>query len=81
MLATSSFASVVMIAAVKVFPPAKNVHIQLTQPAEKAEQPAGVGQQLVNTFTVSDFPALLSKKNMLALIVFAILFGLAVAAR
>ncbi|WP_108668767.1 dicarboxylate/amino acid:cation symporter [Peribacillus acanthi] len=35
--------------------------------------------RLVQTFTVSDFPLLLSKGNMLQLIVFSILFGLATA--
>ncbi|CAH0344949.1 dicarboxylate/amino acid:cation symporter [Bacillus sp. CECT 9360] len=35
--------------------------------------------QLVNTFTVPDFSALLSKSNMLQLIVFSVLFGLATA--
>ena len=35
--------------------------------------------QLVNTFTVSDFQFLFSKSNMLQLIVFSLLFGLATA--
>lgn len=35
--------------------------------------------QLVNTFTVSDFSLLLSKSNMLQLIVFSVLFGVATA--
>lgn len=35
--------------------------------------------QIVNTFTVNDFGVLLSKSNMLQLIVFALLFGLAAA--
>jgi len=36
-------------------------------------------QQLVNTFTVNDFSLLLSKKNMLQVIVFAVIFGVATA--
>jgi Na+/H+-dicarboxylate symporter len=36
-------------------------------------------EQLVNTFTVSDFQFLFSKSNMLQLIVFSLLFGLATA--
>ena len=36
-------------------------------------------QQIVNTFTVSDFQSLLSKSNMLQLIVFSLLFGTATA--
>ena len=34
--------------------------------------------QLVNTFTVSDFVDLLSRKNMLQLVIFSILFGISV---
>lgn len=37
-------------------------------------------QQLVNTFTVSDFVLLFSKKNMLQLIVFSIIFGTSIVA-
>ena len=40
----------------------------------------GIGEALVNTFTVSDFPMLLSKSNLLPLIVFAAILGLSVAA-
>lgn len=42
--------------------------------APKIEQVTPL-QQLVNTFTVSDFVDLFSKKNMLQIIVFAVLFG------
>ncbi|MCT8975240.1 dicarboxylate/amino acid:cation symporter [Clostridium sp. CX1] len=43
--------------------------------AQKSEQ-TGLLQQLVNTFTVSDFVSLFSRKNMLQLIVFSIIFGI-----
>lgn len=36
------------------------------------------GESLVNAFTVNDFPLLLSRENLLPLIVFSALFGLAV---
>jgi Na+/H+-dicarboxylate symporter len=36
-----------------------------------------ITDQIVKAFTVSDFSELLSKKNMLALIIFSILIGLA----
>jgi len=50
--------------------------------AAKAGEPDAIDkvaplQQLVNTFTVSDFSLLLSKKSMLQVIVVAILFGFA----
>lgn len=47
-------------------------------PEESAEEVTLLGQ-LVNTFTVSDFSMLFSKSNMLQLIVFSVLFGLATA--
>jgi Na+/H+-dicarboxylate symporter len=40
---------------------------------------SGVADQVVRAFTAPDFPEILSKKNMLALIVFSILVGLAAA--
>lgn len=46
--------------------------------ATKTEEISFLGQ-LVNTFTVSDFSLLFSKSNMLQLIVFSVLFGIATA--
>jgi len=46
--------------------------------APKAEK-VGVLQQIVNTFTVSDFMNVFSRKNMLQLIVFSLLFGISTA--
>ncbi|MBX7245884.1 MAG: dicarboxylate/amino acid:cation symporter [Candidatus Sumerlaeaceae bacterium] len=75
---TGAISSCVMLGVTAVFPPAKGARIELKKPEKPAESPP-LAEQLVNTFTVSDFPALLSKKNMLALIVFSMLFGMAVA--
>ncbi|WP_075983273.1 dicarboxylate/amino acid:cation symporter [Bacillus massilinigeriensis] len=47
-------------------------------PEQPAEEITFLGQ-LINTFTVSDFSLLFSKSNMLQLIVFSVLFGLATA--
>ena len=49
-------------------------------PADENAQTAakGIGQQIVDTFTVSDFPDLISRRHILALIVFTIFFGLSV---
>jgi Na+/H+-dicarboxylate symporter len=71
---TGIAASIVMIMAVKVYPPAAGV--KLTLGAGEALQQFQTGEQLVKAFTASDFTDLLSKKNMLALIVFSILVGL-----
>jgi Na+/H+-dicarboxylate symporter len=46
--------------------------------APKAEK-TGVLQQIVNTFTVTDFMNVFSRKNMLQLIVFSLLFGISTA--
>lgn len=77
-VATGLIASVAMLAAVLVFPPASGVHIALT--AAPQLQSASAAQQMVRAFTVPDFPMLLSKNNMLALIVISMLVGLAASA-
>ncbi|MCI1945772.1 dicarboxylate/amino acid:cation symporter [Clostridium luticellarii] len=46
--------------------------------AQQVKQ-GGILEQLVNTVTVSDFSSLLSKSNMLQLIVFSVLFGISTA--
>ncbi|TCS95957.1 dicarboxylate/amino acid:cation symporter [Hazenella coriacea] len=73
---TGFLSSSVMLTAVKLFPPSEGVQIELTKP-EQVEQ-LELTEQIVKTVTVSDFTELLSRKNMLALIIFAILFGMAV---
>lgn len=42
-------------------------------------QKVSLSQQLVNTFTVGDFSGLFSKSNMLQILVFSVLFGIATA--
>jgi Na+/H+-dicarboxylate symporter len=74
---TGAAASAMMLIATQLFPPARNVQIELKKPAE-TEKMLTPGEQLVRTFTVSDFPDILSRKNMLPLIIFAMIFGLAV---
>lgn len=75
---TGLIASVVMLAAVVLFPPAAGVAIPL--PAAADVNHLQLSEQIVRAFTVSDFSLLLSKNNMLALIVFALLTGLATSA-
>lgn len=75
---TGALASVVMLTATKVFPPAQGTTIELKKP-DTTVVPLSTKEQIVAAITVSDFPALLSKKNLLPLIIFAVLFGLAVA--
>lgn len=72
---TGLISASLMITAVKIFKPAEGLTLQLEQTAQEESKP--LSQQLVDTFTVSDFQQLLTRKNMLALIVFALLTGLA----
>jgi len=74
-VATGIVASVLMVVGVLMYPPATGVHIALAQNA--SPEPFKIGEVLVKTFTVSDFVDLFSKKNMMALIIFALLLGLA----
>ena len=46
--------------------------------ATAATATAGIGEQIVDTFTVSDFPLVISRSHILALIVFTVFFGLTV---
>jgi Na+/H+-dicarboxylate symporter len=75
---TGLIASVVMIVAVVLYPPAVGTGIPPPSVADVPQLKAA--DQFVRAFTVSDFPNLLSKNNMLALIVFSMLTGLATSA-
>lgn len=71
---TGIIASVVMLVAVTIYPPGEGVSIELVTP--EATEELSLSEQLVKTFTVPDFVHLLSRSNMLALILFAVLIGL-----
>lgn len=70
--ATGLVAAVVIIIAVKLYPPAQGVNIPLR--AGTGETVA-LADRLVKAVTVSDFSLLLSRSNMLPLIVFSVMFG------
>ena len=71
---TGIIASVLMLIAVRLYPPALGINVTL--PNGIHFEPLNVSDQIVKAFTVSDFFDLLSKKNMLALIIFASLIGI-----
>lgn len=75
-LATGLIAAFVVLVVVNYFPPAAGTSISLSQEDIKAAPTAA--QMLVNALTVDDFSGLLSRKNVLPIIVFSMLFGLAV---
>ncbi|ODG90785.1 MULTISPECIES: dicarboxylate/amino acid:cation symporter [Bacillaceae] len=74
-LFTGIIAAIIMLVVMKVYPPAHGVHIPIVKP--DATDKVSVAEQIVNTFTVNDFSGLFSRSNMLAIIVFAVLVGLA----
>ncbi|NLH18413.1 MAG: dicarboxylate/amino acid:cation symporter [Phycisphaerae bacterium] len=74
-VATAVISSSLMVAGVLAVPPAQGLSIKMTE-APKAES-VSIADQIVNTLTVGEFFELLRRKNMLAVIVFSILVGLA----
>ncbi|MBA4419217.1 MAG: sodium:proton antiporter [Syntrophus sp. (in: bacteria)] len=75
---TGIIASVIMMICVQIYPPAMGVVIDLG--AKVQIDHFKTSEQIVKAFTAPDFTEILSKRNMLALIVFSILVGLGTAA-
>ena len=75
---TGIIAGIVIITMVTVMPPAQGVEIAM-EAAEEIED-VNLANAIVNAVTVNDFANILSRKNMLPLIVFSIMFGFCVSA-
>jgi Na+/H+-dicarboxylate symporter len=73
---TGLIAAVIIIFVVKLFPPAQGVNL-LMETAGDLEK-IKLSDQIVSALTVNDFSKLLSRSNMMPLIVFSILFGFCV---
>lgn len=73
---TGAIAALIMFFLVKLFPPVLNAW-EVIEASEMGEY-ATFSDMIVNFFTASDFVGLLTRKAMLPLIVFSILFGFAV---
>ena len=73
---TGAIAAVIMFLLVKAFPPVLTPWAEI--PSESMGDYASLSDMIVNFFTVSDFSGLLSRRAMLPLIVFSLLFGFAV---
>ena len=73
---TGAIAAIIMFLLVKLFPPVLTPWTE--HPSQEMGDYASVSQMIVNFFTAEDFSGLLSRKAMLPLIVFSLLFGLAV---
>lgn len=74
---TGVIAAVFAIVVVKLFPPAQNVLIHLM--ASEKIMSSNVFNQIANIFTVTSFAKLFSHENILALIIFSMLVGIAAA--
>ncbi len=75
-VATGMVAAVYIFVTVKIFPPAAGVVLEM--PAAGALNHFSTGDQIVKAITVTDFPELISRKNMLPLIIFSVVFGICV---
>ena len=73
---TGAIAAVIMFVLVKIFPPVLTPWAEI--PSEEMGSYATMSEMIVNFFTVPDFNELLSRRAMLPLIVFSVLFGFAV---
>lgn len=72
---TGIISACLMIACVKVFDPAKGLSPALAAPPQAEAD--SLSEKIVNTVSVPDFPDVLSRQHILALIVFSVLVGLA----
>lgn len=72
---TGVISSLLMVGAVTLFNPAKGLTLELAPPPQT--ESVNLADKIVNTVSVEDFPKLLTRRNILALIVFSILTGLA----
>ena len=73
---TGAIAAVIMFVLMKLFPPVLQAWTVI--PEEEIGEYASISDLIVNFFTASDFSGLLTRKAMLPLIVFSLLFGFAV---
>ena len=74
-IVTGIVSALLMVFAVQVFDPAEGLTLELAQPPQT--EAANLTERIVNTVSVEDFPNLLTRRNILALIVFSVLTGLA----
>lgn len=72
---TGVVSACLMLFTVKVFDPAKGLSIELSQP--EVQETGDIASKIVSTVSVGDFSGLLSRRNILAMMVFSILTGLA----
>ena len=74
---TAAIAGIYMFAVTGIFGVDTSIQLDTSEVAA-ATATDSIGTQIVNTFTVSDFPLVISRSHILALIVFTVFFGLTV---
>lgn len=72
-IVTGFIATILILVIVVAYPPAAGTQIELQ--AGETQEALKVGDQIVKMLTVDDFSGLLSKSNMMPLIIFSVLFG------
>lgn len=75
-VSTGFVAAIIILIIVNIFPPAQGVNLSFE--TTQTLRPFQTGDQIVKALTVTDFPELISRKNMLPLIIFSIVFGICV---
>lgn len=75
---TCAISAVVMLIATVIYDPAVGTNIVIE--AGEVVEESNLGEKIVAALTVTDFSELLSRSNMLPLIVFTILFGIGISA-
>lgn len=74
---TAAIAGIYMFAVTGIFGVDTSIQLNTSEVAAAATADS-IGDQIVNTFTVSDFPLVISRSHILALIVFTVFFGVTV---
>ncbi len=72
---TGAIAAIIMFVLMKIFPPVLTAWEAV--PREEMGEYASLSQMVINFFTAEDFVSLLSRRAMLPLIVFSVIFGFA----
>ena len=77
-IVTAAIAGIYMFFVTSVFGVDTSVQMGAAEAATETTAVMGIGDQIVSTFTVEDFPLVISRAHILALIVFTVFFGVAV---
>ena len=77
-IVTAAIAGIYMFFVTSVFGVDTSIQMGAAEAATETTAAMGIGDQIVSTFTVEDFPLVISRAHILALIVFTVFFGVAV---